>query len=128
MVWNSNCDHFTYISFKKYLGSKDLKTSCILGHPNILFYLYQNTTYIISSERMRVNPKGQYYTRSLLFCTTVLYIYICICCNTYCIRNVFPCISIQITTPLLPPLCNAFYFMLRSQSHTYVHLCRRVLY
>ena len=33
MVWNSNCDHFTYISFKKYLGSKDLKTSCILAHP-----------------------------------------------------------------------------------------------
>ena len=33
MVWNSNCDHFTYISFKKYLGSKDLKTSCILVHP-----------------------------------------------------------------------------------------------
>ena len=35
MVWNSNCDHFTYISFKKYLGSKDLKTSCILVHPNL---------------------------------------------------------------------------------------------
>ena len=35
MVWNSNCDHFTYISFKKYLGSKDLKTSCILAHPNV---------------------------------------------------------------------------------------------
>ena len=38
MVWNSNCDHFTYISFKKYLGSKDLKTSCILVHPNVLKY------------------------------------------------------------------------------------------
>ena len=34
MVWNLNCDHFTYISFKKYLRSKDLKTSCILSHPN----------------------------------------------------------------------------------------------
>ena len=36
MVWNLNCDHFTYISFKKYLGSKDLKTSCILVHPTVL--------------------------------------------------------------------------------------------
>ena len=35
MVWNLNCDHFTYISFKKYLGSKYLKTSCILAHPNL---------------------------------------------------------------------------------------------
>ena len=34
MVWNSNCDHFTYKSFKKYLRSKVLKTSCILSHPN----------------------------------------------------------------------------------------------
>ena len=25
---------FSNISFKKYLGSKDLKPSCILGHPN----------------------------------------------------------------------------------------------
>ena len=30
----SNCDHFTYKSFKKYLRSKVLKTSCILSHPN----------------------------------------------------------------------------------------------
>ena len=44
MVWNSNCDHFTYISFKKYLGSKDLKTSCILAHPKAGARAQKNTT------------------------------------------------------------------------------------
>ena len=34
-----------YISFKKYLGSKDLKTSCILAHPKkhlFLWWRFQN--------------------------------------------------------------------------------------
>ena len=48
MVWNSNCDHFTYISFKKYLGSKDLKTSCILGHPTERKTIRQNRENVLN--------------------------------------------------------------------------------
>ena len=52
MVWNSNCDHFTYVSFKKYLGSKDLKTSCILVHPKVHYMsVYMSSLMVFSSDR-----------------------------------------------------------------------------
>ena len=53
MVWNSNCDHFTYISFKKYLGSKDLKTSCILGHPRVLL-LWSNNMKVLKQKTLLI--------------------------------------------------------------------------
>ena len=35
-LWANPLYDFTYISFKKYLGSKVLKTSCILAHPSLV--------------------------------------------------------------------------------------------
>ena len=93
MIWNSNCDHFTYISLKKYLGSKDLKTSCILVHPNI----YSNvgnwrrttrTTYLLILLRQRFfflfiiirevsSYTSCYALQVLLWRVTVAYYYYC---------------------------------------------------
>ena len=66
-----NCDHFTYISFKKYLGSKDLKTSCILAHPTLYglfrpFYKYITDYYAArgSLKMLQQNCSCQTVTES----------------------------------------------------------------
>ena len=79
MVWNSNCDHFTYISFKKYLGSKDLKTSCILGHPTVQVTLLVGAVLIFPwnqfHEKISLNwfHGKMYISDNILLTTSIIF-------------------------------------------------------